>query len=385
MLWAIFAILAIIAAGMLLFPLRKTEAVATDRETGAVAVLADQLREVDRDAARGLISENEAEAAKVEIKRRILKAKRADSTLRHKGATGQGALWASALAVPLMAGLLYARLGSPDVPGLAFSDRQEERTEREQMTELTGRLRERLESDPAGGPLDGWMLLAQTYMRMGRYDDAVSAMENVIGRDDATSAILSQYAEALIAVENGIVTPQARNFIRRAREMDPTNPAATYYEAVALDQAGDSVKAYDLLISRLETAKGPAAWMEVFIGQANRIGEGIGREPVSLRAFAPMAGGAPGPSQADVAAASEMTEADRSEFIRSMVDRLADRLADEPDDLDGWLRLGNAYRVLGEAGNAREAYQAAERLVSDLASDDPRRRTVRDALAELSE
>lgn len=385
MLFATFAILAFIAAGMMLLPLRRFEQVTADRETGAMAVLEDQLREVDKDAARGLISDAEAKAAKVEIKRRILKVARTEPTARVGGTTGRAALWASALVVPVFAALLYGLLGSPAVPGMAFTDRQEERAERKQMAELTGRLLDRLQSDPDGGPLEGWMLLGQTYMRMGRYADAASAMKNVIGRDDATSAVLSQYAEALIAVDDGTVTPKARDIIRRAREMDPGNPAAAYYEAIALDQAGDSEEAHDLLVTRLDRAGGPAPWMEVFIAQANRIGEGIGRDPVSLLNFAPMATAAPGPTAEDVAAASEMSDTDRSEFIRSMVDRLADRLADEPADLDGWLRLGSAYRVLGETAKARDAYKSAEKLASGLPDGDPRNQTIRDALSKLKE
>lgn len=385
MLFATFAILAFIAAGMMLLPLRRFEQVTADRETGAIAVLEDQLREVDKDAARGLISDAEAKAAKVEIKRRILKVARTEPTARVGGTTGRAALWASALVVPVFAALLYGLLGSPAVHGMAFADRQEERAERKQMAELTGRLLDRLQSDPDGGPLEGWMLLGQTYMRTGRYADAASAMKNVIGRDDATSAVLSQYAEALIAVDDGTVTPKARDIIRRAREMDPGNPAAAYYEAIALDQAGDSEEAHDLLVSRLDRAGGPAPWMEVFIAQANRIGEGIGRDPVSLLNFAPMATAAPGPTAEDVAAASEMSDTDRSEFIRSMVDRLADRLADEPADLDGWLRLGNAYRVLGETAKARDAYKSAEKLASGLPDGDPRNQTIRDALSILKE
>ena len=383
-LWVLFAVLAISAAVMQLYPLLRSQAVGSDRQGGAVAVLADQLREVDRDAERGLISNDEAEAARIEIKRRLLKISRGRSAQGRSDTGGRGALWVSALVVPLVAGLIYAQLGSPGIPGVPFADREEERNEQAQITELTARLQERLESDPEGGPTEGWMLLGQTYMRMGRYADAALAMETVIERDDAASAMLSQYAEALIAAEDGIVTPKARNAIRRAREMDPSNPAASYYEAVALDQAGDSNEAHDLLMARLEQATGPAPWMEVFIAQANRIGETIGREPVSLATFAPMAGDAPGPTQDDVASASEMSEDDRAAFIRSMVDRLAARLADNPDDLDGWLRLGNAYRVLGETDKAREAYGNAEALVSDLASDDPRRRAVLEAMAELN-
>ena len=80
-----------------------------------------------------------------------------------------------------------------------------------------------------------------------------------------------------------------------------------------------------------------------------------------------------------------MSDANRAAFIRSMVDRLADRLAEDPDDLDGWLRLGNAYRVLGEMDKAREAFLSAEKLASNLASDDPRRVAIRDVLSEYSD
>ncbi|MEQ9040194.1 MAG: c-type cytochrome biogenesis protein CcmI [Silicimonas sp.] len=385
MFWGTLVLLSVSAVAMLLLPMLRSDTAGTDRRAGAVAVLADQLHEVERDAERGLISNNEAEAARIEIKRRLLKLGRGHSAGQRTEAGGNAALWVSALVVPLVAGLLYAQLGSPEVPAVPFADRQDERAEQAQITELTGRLLERLESDPEGGPTEGWMLLGQTYMRMGRYADATTAMETVIERDDAFSAMLSQYAEALIAAEDGIVTPQARNAIRRAREMDPSNPAAYYYEAIALDQAGNSEEAHDLLLSRLEQAAGPAPWMEVFVAQANRIGEAIGREPVTLSDFAPMAGGTPGPTRDDVAAASEMSEADRAAFIRSMVDRLADRLAEDPDDLDGWLRLGNAYRVLGEMDKAREAFLSAEELASNLASEDPRRVAIRDVLSEYSD
>ena len=384
MLWITFAALACLAAVLMLYPMRRAGHGGTDRDAGAVAVLSDQLREVDRDAERGLISPAETEAARIEIKRRLLKLGRRQGAESASTQGGRAALWISAAAVPLLAALFYAGLGAPGIPSMSYADRQDERADQVQIAELTGRLRERLESDPEGGPTEGWMLLGQTYMRMGRYGDAAAAMETVIERQDASSATLSQFAEALVAAENGIVTPRARAAIRRAREMDPTNPAATYYEALALDQAGDSAEAHDLLVARLEQAAGPFPWMEPFIAQANRIGERLGRAPVSLATFAPMAGSdVPGPTREDMAAAAEMSDADRAEFIRSMVDRLAARLEENPDDLDGWLRLGNAYRVLGEMQAARDAFEAAEQLAETLPAEDPRIQTIRDALSDL--
>ena len=184
MLWGILALLSVSAIAMLLLPMLRHDAAGTDRQAGAVAVIADQLHEVDRDADRGLISNDEAEAAKIEIKRRLLKLNRGASAKGRSVMGGRAALWISALVVPLFAGLLYAQLGSPGVPTVPFADRQDERAEQAQITELTGRLLERLENDPEGGPTEGWMLLGQTYMRMGRYSAAAAAMGNVIERDD---------------------------------------------------------------------------------------------------------------------------------------------------------------------------------------------------------
>ena len=117
--------------------------------------------------------------------------------------------------------------------------------------------------------------------------------------------------------------------------------------------------------------------MESFIRQVNRIGVQIGEDPVDLADLVDMPRG---PSAEDVEAAQEMSDAERSEFIQSMVDRLAERLKDEPDDLDGWLQLARAYMVLGDNEKARGAFEAANGLLDDLSASDPRRGVVAQGL-----
>src|SRR3546814_9935238 len=73
------------------------------------------------------------------------------------------------------------------------------------------------------------------------------------------------------------------------------------------------------------------------------------------------ASGAPGPDQAQVQAAQQMSPEERTAMIRGMVDRLAEKLKAEPDDVDGWLRLARARDVLGDHDAAREALQEAVR------------------------
>ncbi|MCB2133166.1 MAG: c-type cytochrome biogenesis protein CcmI, partial [Rhodobacteraceae bacterium] len=58
---------------------------------------------------------------------------------------------------------------------------------------------------------------------------------------------------------------------------------------------------------------------------------------------------------ADIAAAQEMSADDRQAMIRGMVDGLAQRLAEDPDDLEGWHRLIRARVVLGEGAAAQAA------------------------------
>lgn len=358
----------------LIVPLRHRDQPTREWQSEALAVYADQLTEVQSEAQRGLIPVDDAQAAIVEIKRRMLAVNRGQkSGPKTSDQGGRGVLGLAALATPLLAAALYFSIGAPGTPSLAFADRQEERSEAAEVTELTTRLLNRLTSDPDGGEAEGWNLLAQAYMRMGQYEDAEKAFAVLADRPDVTSSTLSQYAEALIARENGIVTPKALRMIDRARSLSPDNPAAVYYKAVALEQSGESSAAHDLLVARLNSADGFAPWMEVFVGQANAIGETLGRPRIDLASFAPMMRQtAPGPSAADMAAASDLSEEDRSDFIRSMVARLAARLESEPDDLDGWMRLAKAYGVLGEDESARNAYLRAGELAETLNSDDPR-------------
>ena len=65
------------------------------------------------------------------------------------------------------------------------------------------------------------------------------------------------------------------------------------------------------------------------------------------------------------AAVADMGEAEREAMIQSMVDGLAERLAENPEDVDGWLRLGRSRLVLGEDEAAIEAYARARALAPD--------------------
>ena len=377
MLWVLFALMAACVVVGTLWPLGKQEGKQQGRHGKAMAIYEDQLAEVERDTERGLITPEEGRAAQVEIKRRML----ATSEREEVGhsASGRAAIFVAALIVPFAGLGLYWQVGAPEIPSVPFAERGAEQDDARQLQTLVTELRNRLEDDPQGGETRGWELLATTYMNMGRPGLAAEAFSQIVERDDATSATWSQYAEALITAESGSVTPLARRAIDRAAELDPTNPAATFYTAVAMEQEGNTADARALLLDRIAQEEEFAPWMPTFLTAANQMGERLGLDPVEPPEFAQR----PGPSQAAIDAAEEMTEEERAAFIQSMVDGLEARLQDEPEDLDGWLQLTRALLVLGQEDRALAALQGAAPLVAELPADDPRRTMVEDGLARL--
>lgn len=381
MIWLVFSAMASITALLFLSGLFRTGE-GLNRKDGALAILKDQLSEVDADQERNLISGTEAAAAKVEIKRRILAAGRL-ATRRSPRASGRSTILASAIVVPLVAFALYSQTGSPHIESQPLASRASEILEAANLAELTQKLKTRLEADESGGPSDGWLLLGQTYMRMARYNDAVDAFEHVAVRDNAGIAALLQFAESLIAAENGVVTPQAERVIERALEMDADDPGAIFFRAQALEQNGVPDEARALLIDRLKRADRAYPWMEVFVSFANRLGEQVEKYPVNLADFLPEPQDVRGSSSVDIEAAQDMSVEERRAFVRSMVDRLAARLLDDPDNLEGWLRLAEAYSVLGNIDAAQNAANKARNLAESLPETDPTRAAITARLDQI--
>ena len=146
------------------------------------------------------------------------------------------------------------------------------------------------------------------------------------------------------------------------RKIDPGHPAARFYLALSHAQAGEYQVALDEWTDLARESPADAPWMETLKNQISGVAETLGVPlPDGLEGMAAAAGpsAAPGPSQDDIAAAQSMSAGEQSAMIRSMVARLAARLEDEPEDIEGWRRLANAYGVLGETELAVDAYERA--------------------------
>jgi cytochrome c-type biogenesis protein CcmH len=351
MLWVIFAVMTAAAVIAVLWPLGRKPA---DPSGGSDRlVYLDQLQEIDRDRALGLIGAGEAESARVEISRRLLAAAGAEASAAQPSVPGTAArrrraAFAAIVVVPLVALGFYLKLGSPGIPGQSAFARVTEPEQDRSIGSLIAQVENHLARDPNDGA--GWEVIAPVYLRLGRFADAVMARKKAIALNGDSPERESDLGEALVAAANGVVTDEAKLSFAHALAGDAHNLKARFYLGLADEQDGNRDAAAQKWRALLDDAPANVPWRD-FVGAALARVTG---EPASSG----------GPGTADVAATENMPEGARADMIRGMVQRLADRLHANGNDVEGWMRLVRAYAVLGDHDKAKGAAADARRALA---------------------
>jgi len=364
--WLSFAILAALVIGLVIWPLAVDRSGVPTRAAYDGAVYRDQLKDIARDLKRGLLTPSEAASARLEIERRLLAtAEEGEQGARPVAAHATAAplvlTVALAVLVPLGAIAVYLVHGASRVPDQPFAAREAERA----LTDAHGTLdldktvvalRERLKADPSSA--EGWLLLARTQAARAHWQESAEAYHEALNLTKGRPDVAAAYAEMLVMAADGIVTAAAREALEMALARDAKNPSARYYLALAEAQAGNVKEAIDAWQALLAEAPSDAPWAQMVHKRIGDYAKAAGLPDPA----APAESSSPGPNADDVAAAAQLSPEQRTETVRGMVERLAARLKDTPDDLQGWLRLGRAYEVLKEPEKAADAYAHAAKL-----------------------
>ena len=339
-----------LALAMLLVPLLLRRQGPASSEAYNLAVYRDQLAEVERDLARGLLSGEQAEATRAEIARRILALKPAGAAPA-AGAKPLAAVTIAVLVLPIAAWSLYSRLGSPASPDQPFAARGAAGSVAAgagapalDMKDAVAKLAAHLKDHP--DDLTAWLLLGRAQLSLGNYQDAAGAYRRAVDLSGHRADISGDWGEALVMAAGGTVTPEARTAFTAALNDKEAAPRSRYYLALAQLQAGDPAGA--LAAWRRLAAESPAdaEWLPLV------------RQRIAQAASLVAAGGKatpPGPAE-DAAPPQQQA------MIDAMVEGLAARLAQQPGDFAGWVRLGRSYMVLHKFDKAREAYGRALKL-----------------------
>jgi cytochrome c-type biogenesis protein CcmH len=350
-LWPILTLMTLGAVLAVWWPLAWRQGVV--RSGSDIAVYRDQLEEIDRDQAAGLLGNPEAEAARVEVSRRMIAAAETANAATIAAAPGPArqhrlaTLAAAIVLLPLGAGLTYFSLGSPNLVPVSMNAATSGETLPDGIENTVAEVETYLESNPKNGR--GWELLAPVYLRLGRFDDAVRARRNALEIFGADAARLGDLGEAIVMASNGVVVPAAKSLFERANAADPEDVMAQYYLGLSAKQEGrrdEAVKRWTALVSG---AREGAEWLPLIKSALARIDE---KSPSVVVAATPP--GAVAPPEHNGGA------------IEAMVERLAERLKRDGSDVPGWIQLVRSYRVLGKADRVKATIADAR---AALASD----------------
>jgi cytochrome c-type biogenesis protein CcmH len=336
MLWAIFALLTGAAVLAVLWPLAKPVRKAASPD---VAFYRAKLDEIECDAEFATISPQDAEVARTEAARQLIAAAEkgeikptAVSPLRPRLVAIVALVF-----VPVLTLSLYGALGHPDWPDEPVEARLNAPVQSLDINAAIAKVEAHLAQHPEDGL--GYEVLVPAYLRLGRIEDAVHAAQMALQKLGENPQRLTAYGETLVFANNGIVTEQARQLFTQALAKG-SEPKALFFLGLAASQEGDKVGARAYWQKLLAQSPPDAPW----------------RTDLQTR-LAALSSQSAVPDQG--AALAALPPAEREAAIHAMIDRLAARLAENGQDIEGWLRLVRAYKVMNEVDKARAALATA--------------------------
>jgi cytochrome c-type biogenesis protein CcmH len=301
-------------------------------------VYADQVTEIDRDLAQGRISSEQAEAGRLEVGRRLVKAR--DRVLVSGPRLNKLALAGLAFGVVLLTAGFYVVGGSPNLADLPFAKRERELLSRDPASlsqdEILVLLQERARFNPQD-PVPH-MLMGQVMMTAGRDQDALRAFQAVLRRAPNNSEAIAEAAGVLIRLNGNKIGPDAQEALDAALKINPNSPAARYYVGLSKWQSGDKSAAMTL-------------WSTAYDALADKPD---GQALIAARAAQTLAALDRGPAQSGGGPMQAQSNGDQSAMIGAMIDARRARLAASPDDVA--LRL-SVVRVLVMSGQDEAARQ----------------------------
>lgn len=398
-------------------PLLRRPPATESRAAREVEALKAHLSELESDRARGALADSEAEAARIEIARRLLKADAAaQAEPVHKAAPP----WASAaLGVVMIAAggvgawMLYVggsdALGRPDLPDLPFAARdldadvpappRQSQEEAERLAIERGAVPETApEPDPATaaaiadyrmrlasprGRLLVRLELTATLLAAGDHRGAIEQLDVIIPQVDGDASTADgprppatfraelrlTRAESLFRLTGGYISPRAEADLDAALELTPSDMRARYLKGLAMAQSNRPREALAMWRAMLIQGDPTAGWRADVRDAIVRLATSEGLDPLAILPDAPdpdAAPAAPGPTAEQVRAAEQMSPEERAAMIASMIEGLDARLSEQGGSPQEWARLTQA-RMRTEGRDAGMA--AADRARAALADD----------------
>ena len=255
--WLFMVMLCSAVAVVISVPLiRRFDASPTSGQEAAFYL--DQIKEVERDLAAGMIAPPDATTAKLEINRRLALASKTIVTSQPISNMWRTiALVATAAWVIVGGTYLYGILGRP--PFVQQASTQADTTTAAMIDGMVAKLQAKLDANP--NDAEGWRMMGLAQMNLQHFDKSIAAYEKAMALQPDNVETQSRFVEALVQQAQGTVTPKATTVIAAVLAKQPKDLRARYYEAIGEEQAGKTADALAKWQALLADAPADAPWL----------------------------------------------------------------------------------------------------------------------------
>jgi cytochrome c-type biogenesis protein CcmH len=282
------------------------------------------------------------------------------TTSRSRISSATIALGAAGLLAIVAVGIAVFRSGEAvDAPPVANAAAATPESAAGTIDDVVASLQEQLRRDPDNH--GNWFMLGLAFRGSERFAEAEQAFRRAMELAPDNADYPAHLGEALLVQGGNSPPAESERLFRRALELQPGNPQARYYLATLDDMRGEHQAAVDALLALLEDAPPGAVW-EVQVREAvtaiaerNRIDIAGRLPPPSEAPASPATAAIPGPTREQMEAARSIPPSQQDSMVQGMVERLANRLRQNPRDADGWIRLMRSRMVLEQPDQARQA------------------------------
>lgn len=354
--WIVSAVITAVVAAALVAPLFRKRIDVVDESASEIAIYRDQLGEIDRDLERGVLPQSEAETARTEIARRLLRASERVAALQEGSGTRQRvALWIALLVTPIVAVGGYLALGEPGAEDRPIAEReaspdpddlfaQYQALPDDPSPEVLADLSDRVDAALLAQPRNAGLLELAAIMRLqtGQIEPAAEAYLQFISLfEDAAEADPGGEFGVTLSVflmQRDVSPALLSDLIRTVADRFPGNALAEINLARLLSLEGDNEAAAGILLEVLEDEPpGGSTFFDLVRDLLFDLGIDAPPPPEGAFGLTP----------------------EQLEFVEERVGQLAARLDEDPNDPEGWAQLITSYIVLGRNEEALASLSTA--------------------------
>ncbi|MEP6741349.1 MAG: c-type cytochrome biogenesis protein CcmI [bacterium] len=257
--WVACAVMVAIALAFVLPPLLAAyadKAIDESKEAN-ISVYRDQLAELEADLRNDIIAKDQYQQDRDGIERRMLEdvsGSRQPANKPSSSSSARGPAYAVALAIPVVAVLLYLQIGNPrSTPQgrpqpVAESSAPESSPSNSQMTQQNieanvAKLARRLEQNP--NDVQGWTMLGRSYASMEKYKEASDAYAKATTLKSDDADLWADYAFVMAMANGQRLQGAPQELIKKSLQIDPDNAKALELAGSAAFETKDYNKAIE--------------------------------------------------------------------------------------------------------------------------------------------